>query len=515
MKNTSDNLHELIHCMSMNEKRYFKITTSGNRDGQDNTYLKLFNLIAEQKKYNEHAIKSSLSAQAKKDLPVMKNYLYNLILKKLCSYNASSQIEIQLHNQLSEAFILFQKGLYKHYEKKLKKIKAVAKKYNKTEVLLEIYNRELKQIHFKENLQAMEDKYEILLRESAEILNRINNRNQYYRLKNKMYLLLRKTGVSQNKQTQSQYSQLMLDPLLKNENAALTPESRLCYYDLRASYHLFGRSNSEKAIDSLEAKHQFLQQLPERSHEYIISLANTLINLAISNHSINKIKRAFEIIMQLEEEMEKWKKTLPAYLYSRILSSLHSIKSSCLIDIGNFKEGLQEILHEEELLHMHYSSNNFNGLYYKKAVAHFALNQYPESLSCINTLLNSSTLIEQDKYYRKTKLLQLLLYIEMQKSDLIEHEAIAIKRFYKKAGNLSKAEKMAFDFIINSLNADLSQKQFIVRCITFKKQLDSIVKDPHEKGVIDGFDILTWLESKIQNRSLTEIVQEKAKLSAK
>ncbi|MBL7892175.1 MAG: hypothetical protein JNL63_06065, partial [Bacteroidia bacterium] len=72
MKNTSDNLHELIHCMSMNEKRYFKITTSGNRGGQDNTYLKLFNLIAEQKKYNEHAIKSSLSAQAKKDLPVMK-----------------------------------------------------------------------------------------------------------------------------------------------------------------------------------------------------------------------------------------------------------------------------------------------------------------------------------------------------------------------------------------------------------------------------------------------------------
>ncbi|MBI2269902.1 MAG: hypothetical protein HYU69_06025 [Bacteroidetes bacterium] len=507
----SNKLHELIHSMSMNEKRYFKINTAGNAGGQDSTYLKLFNLIAAQKKYNEYKIKSGFDTRAQKDLPVMKNYLYNLILKKLCSYNASSHIEIQLHDQLNEAFVLFQKGLYNHYEKKLKKIKAIATRYSKPEILLEIYNRELKLIHFREDLSAMEDKYGTLQRESAEIINKINNRNQYYSLKNNMYLLLRKAGVSKNKQTEYEYGHLMKNSLMENKTQPLSPESKLSYYDIKAAYYTFGKTDPLKSIAALESKYELLQLLPEKDHELIISRANTLINLSISYYTLNNIRKAFEMMRNLEHELEKWEKKLPSHIYLRITFTLHKIRATLFISMGNFKDGLYELNLEEELLPFDNTINNIHDFYFTKAYTHFALKQYTNSLSSINILLNSSTLKEQDKFYRRTKFLQLQLYFEMGKTDLIEHEASMITRLHKNKAYVSKAEKLAFDFILNDIHALTSQKQLKERCSLVKKQFEYLKKYPKEKSAIEELNILDWIESKIQNRSLTEIVQEKAK----
>ena len=43
------------------------------------------------------------------------------------------------------------------------------------------------------------------------------------------------------------------------------------------------------------------------------------------------------------------------------------------------------------------------------------------------------------------------------------------------------------------------------------KELVQLSKDPLERRFLDGFDFISWLEGKIENRPFGEIVREKAK----
>ena len=45
----------------------------------------------------------------------------------------------------------------------------------------------------------------------------------------------------------------------------------------------------------------------------------------------------------------------------------------------------------------------------------------------------------------------------------------------------------------------------------WKKELEKIFKDPFEQGGIQDFDFISWLESKIENKSFGEIVRRKVK----
>ena len=53
----SEDLHKLIKSLSQSEKRFFKIYASRHVIGEQNNYVQLFDAIANQKNYNEKAIK--------------------------------------------------------------------------------------------------------------------------------------------------------------------------------------------------------------------------------------------------------------------------------------------------------------------------------------------------------------------------------------------------------------------------------------------------------------------------
>ena len=52
-----ESLHELIHSMTMSEKRHFKIYASKHVIGGSNDYVQLFDAIAEQVEYNDEFLK--------------------------------------------------------------------------------------------------------------------------------------------------------------------------------------------------------------------------------------------------------------------------------------------------------------------------------------------------------------------------------------------------------------------------------------------------------------------------
>ena len=80
MKRPYDHLHRLISSMTKSEKRHFKIYSNRHVKGNENNYVRLFDLVEKQKKYDEEKIKKALHGSTfVKRLDVVKRYLFDLI----------------------------------------------------------------------------------------------------------------------------------------------------------------------------------------------------------------------------------------------------------------------------------------------------------------------------------------------------------------------------------------------------------------------------------------------------
>src|SRR5690349_16221129 len=111
-KEAKQELFNLIKSLNKGEKRYFKLfarTRSAHKD--TNNYIRLFDVIEKQGEYNEEKIKR-LKLVKDVHLPMLKNYLYNLVLESLRSLKSkSSDVDSEIGNLLENARIMRDKGL--------------------------------------------------------------------------------------------------------------------------------------------------------------------------------------------------------------------------------------------------------------------------------------------------------------------------------------------------------------------------------------------------------------------
>ena len=117
-------LFDLIHSMSMSEKRHFKLYSLKHVIGDKNQYTMLFDAIDKQKTYNE---KNLTELSFVKNLSAEKNYLYRLILKSLNAFHSKLNSKNKIYNWLQSIEVLYHKGLYQQALKLTKKASELAK----------------------------------------------------------------------------------------------------------------------------------------------------------------------------------------------------------------------------------------------------------------------------------------------------------------------------------------------------------------------------------------------------
>src|SRR5687767_11427715 len=106
----SDELHKLIKSLHQGEKRFFKVYASRHVIGEVNNYVRIFDSIAAQEKYDEKAIKEKFRNEPfMKRYAAVKNYLHGLIIKSMRSYHSGTTIDIELKEVLIDLEFLYQK----------------------------------------------------------------------------------------------------------------------------------------------------------------------------------------------------------------------------------------------------------------------------------------------------------------------------------------------------------------------------------------------------------------------
>lgn len=109
---STDILFQLIKSLEKAEKRHFKLYIKRSSGREDLKIIKLFDAVDKAKDYDEKLILTKLTGIEKPQFANLKAHLYKELLASLRLLKSSESIDMQLHEQLDYARILYNKGLF-------------------------------------------------------------------------------------------------------------------------------------------------------------------------------------------------------------------------------------------------------------------------------------------------------------------------------------------------------------------------------------------------------------------
>jgi hypothetical protein len=127
---SSDALYQLIKSLEKSEKRNFKLYVKRNSASEELKIIQLFDAMDKMDEYDEGLLLKKNKTIRKQQLSNAKAHLYRQILSSLRLIRNDENIDIQLHEQMDHARILYNKGLYLQSLKVLDRIKENARAHN-------------------------------------------------------------------------------------------------------------------------------------------------------------------------------------------------------------------------------------------------------------------------------------------------------------------------------------------------------------------------------------------------
>src|SRR5579871_6509866 len=194
---SSDTLFQLIKSLEKSEKRNFKLYITRNSASEDLKSIQLFDALDKMEEYDEGQLLSKNKNLRKQQLSNAKAHLYREILSSLRLIRNEENIDIQLHEQLDFARILYNKGLYLQSLRTLDKIKEMARAHHQETFLLEVlfFEKTIESLHI---TRSMQDRADQLAGELDGVNERLRLISQLSNLALQLYSWYIRHGVARN-----------------------------------------------------------------------------------------------------------------------------------------------------------------------------------------------------------------------------------------------------------------------------------------------------------------------------
>ena len=190
MEQQQDELFQLIKALSKSEKKFFTQYVNIYEKGASPIYLKLFDFLNEETQYDEENIFRKFRDQNfKKNYPVTKHYLKNLIVKTLRHSDLTVREDRDLTVFVLDVKRLMVKGLFSMAKKMIEKLKSEAQEDEKFHDVLQLIAMQRGLItmgYYKYqpaiNLDALDEEEETVLEKMKQLRQVMNSNIQLYSL---------------------------------------------------------------------------------------------------------------------------------------------------------------------------------------------------------------------------------------------------------------------------------------------------------------------------------------------
>ncbi len=501
----SHHLFQLIQAMTPSEKAYFKRHAGLHVIGEQNNYVRLFDVISKQKEYNEEKIKNKFKGEAfVKQLSVAKNYLYNLILKYLESYHHNTKLEIQ--SLINSARILLNKALFEQAQKVLDKAHKMAIKQNDYTY---IYTINELSISIESRLMGSKQKYDKiyqLLAEQKESLKKLENENQYHRLVMEMLELNQKFGLARSEGAIKQLDNVLNKTALQDETLPQTLpalrffyQTHLLYYNTRANIKVYDYS---KKVVELAEKH------PKIFKENTATYIKTIYNHLFMCLNLGKLEEFNSFLKKLKNiKSKEFRHKVDIFFYYNNISLFKCLTETNIDKILQLVKQIEKDFpkYEAKMLEEHRMMLFFQISYV------LILSELPEKAQYwVDKILALPNLENRNDLNCIARIMDIVTHFERNETNLLASKIRNTHRFLVKKERFFKIEEAFIRFFrkMERLHHP-TQKNMKQSFEELQKDIRQIIAHhPNERKFLQYFDVLFWLKSKISGKSMRVLLQE-------
>ncbi len=504
-------LFDLVKSLSKSEKRFLKLTASASELNPN--LINLFNVIEAASEYKEDFF--SKVAKTKHETLEAKSQtsenLYNFILKCLRSFHAENSASYIIKDEITNILNLFDKAQYKQCRKILNKQKQEAYHFERFHFILELIGLEKLLISIETQFNIKNNAIEDLVKEEQIIIEKAKNLGTYTLLYSKINLNTRQKNKAKTTEDMENINSILNSPLLKSDKLVKSKKALIIFHHCRSILFCRCQDNQSREeecqtlLNIMDENKELIEEMPSR---YLTTL-NNLINIAYEE---KKYKTCEARIKQLEE-----KKNVKAFnttdLQLKIFTSVLNGKLTINTNSGNLKEAqsnVEEIEHglvefkgkinkEEELV-----------FYYNIAIMNTYFGNYERALHYISLILSEGNNLLREDLQSFARILNIGLHYELNRFKQLGYIISTIKNYYKTQISYFKTEKLILSYFEKLSEIKVKDKEHEKNIfLSFKKDLEEVMKDPHEINVSFYFDIEVYIDSKINHIPMDQLMQKK------
>lgn len=510
-KYTSDPLHALVRSLSKSEKRFFAIYAGRQNKGEQKA-LRLFRALGRQKKFRSDLFLKRNPDISRDQLPNMKVYLYEEVLRSLRMGAPAGDGDQALSLWIDAARILYQRCLYADSLRLITKAKSLALQGKRDTRLIEILELEKEVSRMTlgtDHLKQLEE----AIRESDEVLERIRKTQSFTNLSLEMSAYYLRAGFVKSRDDEAKVIRYFQRKLPRYDLKRIGFYEKVCLHLAFTGYYFFlqrfeqGHSEARKCVELFRTH-------PAEKRSLTDHYIRALNNLLVAQNKMHLTEAFSETLRELISLKRDKSMPLSADQNLHLFKAIYIHEINRHYMLGEFRSGTRIVhrLRKElqrfiPLLDKH----SVLLLYYKIACLYFGASQFREALKWLNPIINDTEPDVREDLQRFARILALISHYEAGQSELLEFRVRSLYRFLlRRGGSLTRYDALILRFLRRLPNIS-NDSQLRAHFLDLRKKLESLKKHRFERRSFLYFDIISWLESRIEGRPVEEVIRKKVR----
>lgn len=469
--------------------------------------VQLFDALDKLEDYDEEALLRKNKDIKKQQLSNLKASLYRQILASIRVLKDDNTVQLQLNEMMDFARILYSRGLHLQALKTLARIKEEARSAHQLTYCLQalLFEKKIESLYI---TRSIENRAEVLAKEAEAVEDQVSMVHRLSSLALQLYSWYIRMGHARDDKDRISVKAFFESNLPKNSSLykGFYEQHYLyqsyCWYGFILQDLLMYYRYCQKWVDAFEREPHMKNVDTQMYLKGMHNLLNAHFMLLNYDKFACTLKK-LEDFYQSKEANSNDNNRIQTFIY------LYTAKVNQHFLEGSFTEGLQLVPEIEDKIHefrLKMDRHRILVFYYKIASLYFGSGDNEKTIEYLNRIINLKVDLRTDLQCY-SRLLHLIAHYELGNYDLLEYLVKSVYRFMAKMQNLSVVEEEIFRFLRKSFHLD--KKQVRSAFIALKTKLEKYKDNPLESRSFMYLDIISWLESKIKNVPVQDIIREK------
>ena len=498
----SESLIHLINNLTKQEKKEFSLYIS-NKPEKD--YIFLFRLIDDKKVSDPEELKMSfLTAKPTSSFNTVVIYLFDLLIDILTRLRTEQDSYYLLFNELLHARVLYEKSMYQECFQVLKKVKEKAVYYENHFALLVAQRLELNYLLTLDFEDMDEQKLlnkQYKMNNTLKSIRQLNEQSSLYELLK--YRMINRGASRSLEETQK------LDDLVTSE-ISIVASAGVENFEIKKNHQLFQANYFITVGDYKAAFNSFVELnklFEENSHlwnnppvYYLMTVEGMLESLRIM-HNYEGMNYFIQKLAKLSSPSSSFQLNVTYVIFIYRLFSF--------IDAGDFdKAGIWIAEHQtsliDKMLLLKEQQQAEMSLYI--ALIHLGNGEYRKARKRLSATIGRGHLYSLP-LFRTIRIVNVMIHYELGDVDYIQSEVRSIKReMSKNKGYNLKVESFLLKFLNYSF-VDTNRKKRARIWESMAEEVHTLYADKYETQILRKFDFVAWVEAKIFEVPLSDILK--------